>query len=276
MTAMQASLALPGPVPLWRHPAFRWTLLLAGLTTLLVLWRWDAAADLLFRVETQLSGLLPRDWIASAGTFVLPALAFGGGLLASLSPCVLPLVPINVALIGAGDVRGWRAVARSGAFVLGAALALSALGLFADLAGFLLIEQRGPVFLGAGMLLVLLGLAFLEVVPLPLSGRAPGGARAFGPLLTGSVFALVTTPCASPLLAAVLTAATALAIPGLTVVTMVAFSLGYTALVFAAGVMGGGLVARLRQRSFEAPRAAAAAALLAAGVGFGVLGLRWF
>ena len=73
-----------------------------------------------------------------------------------------------------------------------------------------------------------------------------------------------------------LAASSAQAIPGLGVASMLGFAAGYTALVFAGGVFGGSLVARLRRRSFEAPRAAAAALLLVAGVGFATAGIAWF
>ena len=66
---------------------------------------------------------------------------------------------------------------------------------------------------------------------------------------TGAAFSLVTTPCASPLLGAVLAAAAARGVRGLSVATMLGFALGYTTLVFAAGAFGGSLVGRLRRRS---------------------------
>ena len=193
-----------------------------------------------------------------------------------LSPCILPLVPLNVAYIGAADASGRAAVGISSRFVLGAALALALLGLFGDAAGFLLIEQRGPVFIAAGLLMASLGLVSAELLPLPGAGRALGGGRRLGPIGAGAAFALVTSPCASPLLAAVLAAATAQGLPGLTALSMLGFALGYTALVFVAGVFGGELMQRVRGRSFEAPRAAAAALLVVAGVGFGVVGIAWF
>ncbi len=100
----------------------------------------------------------------------------------------------------------------------------------------------------------------------------PGG-PVFG---AGAAFSLVTTPCASPFVGAVLAAASAQGVPGLAVASMVGFAFGYTALVFVAGAFGGALVARVRQHSFEAPRAAAAALLLVAGLGFAAAGVAWF
>jgi cytochrome c-type biogenesis protein len=132
------------------------------------------------------------------------------------------------------------------------------------------------VFLAVGVLMIYFGLAALELAPVPLAGRVAGTGRRLGPVATGAAFSLVTTPCASPLLAAVLTAAAAQAVPGLAALSMLGFAVGYTALVFLAGAFGGSLVRRMRGRSFEAPRAAAAALLLVAGAGFATAGLMWF
>ncbi len=269
--------ALDGPADApWRHPAFRWTLGVALLGALAVVLAWEDVARALTDFEFALSGLLPESWISGAAWFAVPLAGLTAGLLASVSPCVLPLVPLNAAFIGAADASGWRAASLSARFVLGAALALAVLGLFADLAGLLLIEQRGPVLLAAGLLLLYAGGAALEVLPVPFAGRAAGTGRKLGPTAAGAAFSLVTTPCASPLLGAVLAAASAQQVPGLTAASMVAFAVGYTALVFVAGVFGGRLVGRLRRLSFEAPRAAAAALLLVAGAGFALAGLAWF
>jgi cytochrome c-type biogenesis protein len=260
----------------WRHPAFLWSLVGAGLTAALVAYSWESVSARLLDAEFAIAGLLPEQWIQGAAWFVLPGVALAAGLLASVSPCVLPLVPLNVALIGASRATGWRAASLSARFVLGAALVLAWLGLAADLAGWLLIEQRGWVLLAAGLLMVTLALVFLEILPLPFAGRSPGGAGPLGPTAAGAAFALITTPCASPLLAALLAAAGSRGELGLSAVAMVAFALGYTGLVFAAGVWGGSVVGRLRRRSFDAPRAVAGALLLVLGLGFAASGFAWF
>jgi cytochrome c-type biogenesis protein len=269
--------ALAGaPRPLWRHPAFRNTFLgAAALAATAPLW-WAALSPLLVELEFALARLLSEETIRSAAWFLLPLVGLGAGLLASLSPCILPLVPINVAAIGAAGASGRRALGLSARFVWGAALALALLGLVGDLSGFLLIEQRGPVLVVAGGVLAYFGLATLDLAPLPLYGQGLGAGRRLGPIAAGGGFALVTTPCASPLLGAVLTATAASRVPGLAVASMVSFALGYTAIVFLAGVFGGSLVTRLRQRSFEAPRAGAGALLIIAGIGFLFLGIAWF
>ena len=264
------------PLPLWRHPAFRWPLFVAALAALSLSVWWSPISSLLFDLEFALADLLPEESISGSAWLLLPLIALFCGLLASISPCILPLIPLNVAAIGAVEATGWKAAALSGRFVLGAALALSVLGLAGDLAGFLLIEQRGPVLLLAGLAMLYLGLAALGAAPIPFAGRAAGAGRRLGPFAAGAAFSLITTPCASPLLAAVLTAASAAAVPGLSVASMLAFAVGYTALVFIMGVFGGTLVKRIREHSFEAPRAAAAALLLVTGATFAATGIAWF
>lgn len=276
MSAAPAVGAVGAPRPLHRHPAFLGTLAAGALAAAGLAAAWSGIAAHLAAVELWLGRAVPLEALGARAGLLLPLLGFAAGLLASVSPCILPLVPLNLAAIGAAEASGARAASLSGRFVLGAALALTALGLAGDLAGWLLVEQRGPVLLGAGAVLVYLGLASVELAPLPLAGRAPGAGRKLGPTLAGAAFALVTTPCASPLLAGLLAAAAASATPGLGAATLGAFALGYTALVFAAGAFGGGLVARLRGLSTDAPRAAAAAVLLVAGAGFGLAGVRWF
>ena len=278
---MSAVLGVPAdlrrePLPLWRHPAFRWTLIATGLAAATSPLWWEPFSSRLFELEFAIAALLPEDAIRGAAWFLLPAIGFAAGILASLSPCILPLVPLNVAYIGAVEASGWRAVSLSGRFVLGAALALSVLGLFGDLAGWVLIEQRGPMLLVVGAALLYFGFAALELAPMPFAGRVGGGPRRLGPIGAGAAFSVVTTPCASPLRAAVLAASATQAIAGLTVIAMASFALGYTLLVFLGGVFGGTLVTRLRERSFEAPRAGAGALLLVTGLGFAAAGWHWF
>lgn len=270
------SIVRVAPAPLWRHPAFATTLTLAGAAAAAMPWWWPPASAVLTALEFGLAERLGGDGgLAGVAWFLLPLAGVGAGLVASVSPCILPLVPLQVAAIGAAEATGRRAVALSLRFVLGAALALTALGLFGGLAGWLLVEQRGFVLLLAGAALLYLGLSLLELAPLPFAGRDVAGGRRLGPIGAGAAFALVTTPCASPLLGGVLAAAVASGRPGLPAATMFGFALGYTALVLVAGVVGGAFVGRLRRRSFAAPRAASAAALLVAGGSLLWGGLRW-
>jgi cytochrome c-type biogenesis protein len=263
-------------IPLWRHPAFRWMLVISGVVVLGQTFWWEPLKPILSELEFAIAELLPESRFLGVSALTLPPMAFAAGALASLSPCILPLVPLNVAYIGASESTGWRSVSLSARFVLGAVLVLTSLGIFGDLAGFLLIDQRGPLLLLVGISLVYFGFVALEVAPMPFDGRSGSGMSKLGPVGAGAAFSLVATPCASPLMAAVLAASTTQSQIGLGIISMASFSLGYTLLVFLGGVFGGGLAMRARQFSFAAPRAAAAALLLVAGMGCITAGAIWF
>ncbi len=106
--------ALRAPAPLWRHPAFVAPLAAAGLLALASPLWWPPLSSLLYDLEFGIAARLPAAQLAGAASWLLPVLAFGFGLLASVSPCILPLVPLNLAAIGAADATGWDAcVARA-------------------------------------------------------------------------------------------------------------------------------------------------------------------
>jgi cytochrome c-type biogenesis protein len=140
------------------------------------------------------------------------ALAFTAGLLSFATPCVLPLVPGYLSAVsGAAPGAGGRRVAvASLPFVAGFTLVFVALGAAAAVTGGLLDENRRLVLQVAGLIVVVLGLAFMGLLPLPFLQRlaAPGlveGARRRGSsALLGAAFAVCAAPCVGPVLATIL------------------------------------------------------------------------
>ena len=75
---------------------------------------------------------------------LLVLLAFGGGLAASLTPCVLPLIPLYLSYIGATEVVSkFDALKKTSLFCLGSAFIFSLMGIFASFASFVMVEFRG-------------------------------------------------------------------------------------------------------------------------------------
>ena len=170
---------------------------------------------------------------------LLVLLAFGGGLAASLTPCVLPMIPLYLTYIGATEVTSKiDALKKSSLFCLGAALVFSLLGLFASFASFVMIEFRGYVHLLIGIFILVMSLSVLEIIKLPLPHfitQIPNG----GPFVIGMAFSLVSSPCASPILFAVLAmSSTAGSILSSSLI-MVAYSIGYTGIIFVTGLFAG-------------------------------------
>src|SRR5688500_10099837 len=125
--------------------------------------------------------------------------AFLAGLLSIITPCVLPLVPGYLSAVSAveadrlGEAGVGRRVARSSIpFVLGFTIVFVALGAgAAALGGLLDLNRRSEL---AGFVLVVLGLAFLGLLPWPERIVAPSlltGARRRGSgALLGAAFAV--------------------------------------------------------------------------------------
>ncbi|HBB30821.1 MAG TPA: hypothetical protein DDZ80_17105 [Cyanobacteria bacterium UBA8803] len=166
-------------------------------------------------------------------------LAFAGGLIVSISPCKLALLTVNLTYIGTREFTSrWDAFVKAGSFVLGVITTLSLLGLFSAFAGAIMVGYRGYVNIGVGLLMLLMGLTLLELlhIPLPQIGsRWPVA----GPYSAGLTFALVGSPCSSPVLFAVLGAAAATGSKIASTLTMVSYALGTSALIFLASLFAG-------------------------------------
>jgi cytochrome c-type biogenesis protein len=180
------------------------------------------------------------DTQALTNPWLLISFAFGGGLLASMSPCILAMLPVNLSYIGTLNVKSRReAFWNATGFVLGVVTILSMFGLFSSVAGAVMVEWRGYINLAVGILIILMGLSIGGLFHLPLPQAQislPPIAGAYG---VGLTFALVSSPCASPVLFAVLAAAAATGSPVWSVLTMVAYALGYTAVIFATSLFAG-------------------------------------
>jgi len=175
----------------------------------------------------------------TANPFVLLPLAFIGGLLASVSPCILALLPVNLSYIGTLKINSrWDAFTKAGLFVLGAVTILSLFGLVSSFAGAVMVEYRGYINIVVGLIMAVMGLWLMGVVKIPLPQMNVNLPQA-GPYGVGLTFALVGSPCASPVLFAVLAAAAATGSQVLGTLTMVSYALGYTLLIFLASLFTG-------------------------------------
>jgi cytochrome c-type biogenesis protein len=208
---------------------------------------------------------------------LLISFSFGGGLLASISPCILAMLPVNLSYIGTLNVTSRRAaVWNASGFVLGVVTILSIFGLFASVAGALMVEWRGWIDLAVGMIIILMGLSIggLFHLPLPRSQISLPPAGTYG---VGLTFALVSSPCASPVLFAVLAVAGATGSPIWSVVTMIAYALGYTAVIFTASLCAG-LIKLTRQIlvNSEMVMRVGGLALVLMGGYYVVSGILWF
>lgn len=161
--------------------------------------------------------------LLSAGWVEVILLAFLFGMLLSFTPCVLPMVPILLAIL-AGDqgggaspaARRWRGFALAAMFVLGMSLVYTVLGVAAGLIGASMAVwlQTPWVLTIFALLLALFALAMFDVFTLQTPtgmqtalnawmGKLPGGQ--YGAVfLMGMVSAVIVGPCVAAPLAGVL------------------------------------------------------------------------
>jgi cytochrome c-type biogenesis protein len=203
--------------------------------------------------------------------------AFAAGLVSIAFPCVLPLVPGYLSAISSVEVDrlGERGVARrvvsaSVPFALGFTVVFVVLGAAAAALGHWVdAETRTKI---AGFVLVVLGLAFMGLLPWPDRVLAPGAltrARASGSrALLGAAFAVCAAPCVGVVLGAIL----ALAADSRTVVRgvilLAVYSLGLTVAFVLIGVAFGHAMSAFRwvRNHYEAIRVVSGAVLVALGL----------
>ncbi len=221
-----------------------------------------------------------QEWFSKqdiTNPLVLMPLAFIGGLVASISPCILALLPLNLTYIGTRNItsRG-DAFVKAGLFVLGNVIILSLFGLASSFAGTVTIEYRGYINLVVGAIILIMGFGLLGWIKIPLPQVNLDGAN-FGPFGVGLTFALVSSPCASPVLFSVLAASGASGSQLLAVLTMASYAFGYTAIIFFASLLAGfAKQAKLLLKYSERITKFSSIALILAGVYYLFIGMQWF
>jgi cytochrome c-type biogenesis protein len=221
-----------------------------------------------------------QEWFSqqdTANPLVLMPLAFIGGLIASVSPCILALLPLNLSYIGTRNIKSRSdAFIKAGLFVLGNVIILSLFGLASSFAGTVLVEYRGHINVVVGSIILIMGFGLLGWIKIPLPEINLDGSN-FGPFGVGLTFALVSSPCASPVLFAVLAAAGASGSQLLAVLTMASYAFGYTIIIFLASLLTGfAKQANLLLKYSENITKFGSVALILAGIYYLVTGIQWF
>ncbi len=202
-------------------------------------------------------GLLPIEGLEATlrdQPLVALVVLFGAGLATSLTPCVYPMIPITAGILGgAGSTRRSRArtATLTAVYVLGLALMYSTLGLLAGLSGTLFgtVSSNPWALFIMGNLLLVFGLALLDVFTVDAPARFRNWATRLAGDSVGGVFALgatsglVAAPCGAPAFAAVLTFVSTTGSAILGFLYLFVFSLGLTALLVAVGLFSGNLAA---------------------------------
>ena len=183
------------------------------------------------------SGETEQGWFEGRGPIAILVLILFGGLALNLTPCVLPMIPINLAIIGAGSQAGSRArgFALGSAYGLAMALVYGVLGLVVILtAGTFGTINASPWFnLSIALLFVVLALAMFDVLTIDFSSlqaRFAGGGSSKGSFMLafgmGGVAALLAGACVAPVVIQVIVFSSNLYATGTAVALALPFILG--------------------------------------------------
>ena len=197
--------------------------------------------DFLAFLDNSLSGGAGTDDALSRfnrlGALATILLILLGGLALNLTPCVLPLIPINLAIIGAGAKAGskGRGFALGGVYGLGMAITYGVLGLVVVLTGskFGALNASPWFNLVIAVIFVILALAMFDVIRIDLARfqgtSVPGGAKKghfVAAFVMGAVSALLAGACVAPMVIFVLLLAGSLYGKGIAMGLFLPFLLG--------------------------------------------------
>ena len=175
---------------------------------------------------------------------------FGAGLVTSLTPCVYPMIPITASVLAGSAEQGAgraRVVGLTFTYALGLALLYATLGLVAGLSGTLFgtVSASPWTRLAIGNLLLVFGLAMLDVIPVRVpqrlmqwAGTSKGGSYP-SVFALGAASGVVAAPCGAPAFAVVLTWVAATQAGAMGFLYLFVFSAGMTALLVAVGLFSG-------------------------------------
>jgi cytochrome c biogenesis protein CcdA len=183
------------------------------------------------------AGIQPKGMFEGRGPLAILLIVFLGGLALNLTPCVLPMIPINLAIIGAGSQAGSRSRGFLLGSVYGAAMAFvyGVLGLVVILtAGTFGTINSSPWFNAAiAVVFVVLALAMFDVLVIDFSSLGSrfrvseeGRGTVLVAFTMGGIAALLAGACVAPVVVQVVLFSSNLYAAGTTAALALPFVLG--------------------------------------------------
>ena len=175
--------------------------------------------------------------------YVMFLASFFGGLIASVSPCSLSMLPLIVGYVGGyGEDKPAKTFVQMIFFVLGASIVFSIIGLICALTGKIFVGNPYFALVAASVILIMglniLGLLDIQLPVLIKEMPQNNFSNEFiYPVLLGAAFALIGTPCSTPILASIMAFASVSANMGQAILMLFLFSIGQGLIFILAGVI---------------------------------------
>jgi len=180
--------------------------------------------------------------------FIMLFASFLGGVIASLSPCSLAILPIVVGYIGGYSKNSPAKVGgQSIFFILGMSVIFTIIGIICALTGKVLGSFTGGYFtVFIASLLLIMGLKLTEILdfefPVIIKQLPTGNTTSFlYPFILGSVFALAGSPCSTPILASIMAFASYSENLTSAILMLFLFSIGQGVIILIAAIFTSGL-----------------------------------
>lgn len=179
-----------------------------------------------------------------ASMIIMLVVSFLGGLLASISPCSLAMLPIIIGYVGGySHENPGKTLLQMLFFVFGSSLVFATIGVLCAVTGKVFISFAPIYFiLLLASLLLVMGLNILGILDFNLPvliksiPQSDGRNMFLYPILIGAVFALAGTPCSTPILAGIMAFASMSSNIMSAVLMLFMFSLGQGLILIIAGV----------------------------------------
>ena len=179
-----------------------------------------------------------------AAWYLMLAAAFIGGVLASISPCSLAMLPLIIGYVGGySKETPFRTFLQLSCFILGTAIVFTIIGVACAVTGSVFASSMGGYFtLLIASLLLVMGLKLLGFLdfetPTIIKAMPTNSTNSIFlyPVLLGITFALAGTPCSTPILAGIMAFAAIGKNMALAILMLFLFALGQGVILIIAGL----------------------------------------
>lgn len=180
--------------------------------------------------------------ILSQNIWLAFVMALMAGVISSFSPCVLSAIPLVIGYVGgyAGNDKK-RAFTYSLTFCIGLALTFTALGAASAVLGRLMTGIGNWWYIVLGIIMLLVGLQLIGVLNImPTACNVPSKRKGLiGAFILGIVGGALSSPCATPVLIAILAFVAGQGNIALGIALLLLYSIGHCALIIIAGTSVG-------------------------------------
>lgn len=174
---------------------------------------------------------------------ILFLISFLGGLIASVSPCSLSMLPIIIGYVGGySDEKPFKTFVQMLFFVIGTAIVFSIIGIICALTGKVFVSNLYFTLILASIIMIM-GLKLLGIIdfniPILIKEMPKGETHNIYiyPILLGGAFALVGSPCSTPILAGIMAFASLGANIFNAIIMFFLFSIGQGLILIIAGLL---------------------------------------